>query len=152
MIGRTSPTTPHYKKLRLILGKEYIKSRVESPFDFIHLAAAGIAAQVISNFREHFGLSLEETAAILNVSEPTIYRWIKSNKVLERNVSVKLFEVADLFLYGTAVFDSQENFFKWLRLPNTSLGGMDPYELLEIPGGVSKVRDVIGRIEHGVYS
>jgi uncharacterized protein (DUF2384 family) len=27
-----------------------------------------------------------------------------------------------------------------------------PFELIEIPGGISKVRDVIGRIEHGVYS
>jgi putative toxin-antitoxin system antitoxin component (TIGR02293 family) len=89
---------------------------------------------------------------MLNISEPTIYRWIKANKQLERNISVKLFEIADLFLYGTEVFGSREDFFKWLNLPNTALGRMEPRELIEIPGGVSKVKDLLGRIEHGVYS
>jgi putative toxin-antitoxin system antitoxin component (TIGR02293 family) len=65
---------------------------------------------------------------------------------------VKLFEITDLFLYGTDVFGSQENFFKWLQLPNAALGGMEPQELIEIPDGISKVRDILGRIEYGVYS
>jgi putative toxin-antitoxin system antitoxin component (TIGR02293 family) len=55
-------------------------------------------------------------------------------------------------LYGNEVFGSQTNFFKWLELPNTALGGLEPKELLEIPNGVSKVRDLLGRIEYGVYS
>jgi putative toxin-antitoxin system antitoxin component (TIGR02293 family) len=63
-----------------------------------------------------------------------------------------LLEAADLFLYGIEVFESKANFFKWLQLPNTSLGDIEPQELIEIPGGISKVRDVLGRIEHGVYS
>jgi putative toxin-antitoxin system antitoxin component (TIGR02293 family) len=63
-----------------------------------------------------------------------------------------LFELTDLFLYGSDVFESRENFFKWLDLPNRALGGLTPKELLEIPGGISKVKDLLGRIEHGVYS
>jgi uncharacterized protein (DUF2384 family) len=54
--------------------------------------------------------------------------------------------------YGSEVFGSTEHFIKWLNLSNTALGGMEPYELLGIPGGVSKVRDLLGRIEKGVYS
>ena len=146
------PTTDHYKKLIAILGKKHVGSKVESPFDFIHIASRGINAHVIKNFRTHFNLPIDETAHMLNVSTPTIYRWIRTNKNLDRNSSVKLFEITDLFLYGTEVFQSQENLFKWLNLPNTALGGMEPRELLEIPGGISKVRDVLGRIEHGVYS
>lgn len=109
-------------------------------------------ANIIKNFRIYFNLSRESTAHMLNISEPTLYRWIKSNKSLDRNFSVKLFEIADLFLYGSKVFGSKDNFFKWLNLPNTALGGMEPQELVEIPGGVPKIKDVIGRIEHGVYS
>jgi putative toxin-antitoxin system antitoxin component (TIGR02293 family) len=89
---------------------------------------------------------------MLNISAPTIYRWVKEDKKLERNFSVQLFELADLFLYGNEFFGSQTNFFKWLELPNTALGGLEPKELLEIPNGVSKVRDLLGRIEYGVYS
>jgi putative toxin-antitoxin system antitoxin component (TIGR02293 family) len=88
----------------------------------------------------------------LNVSSPTIYRWIRTHKKLDKNLSSKLFEIADLFLYGTEVFGNKENFFKWTELPNTALGGMKPLEIIELSEGVSKVRDVLLRIEYGVFS
>lgn len=149
---KKSTTTEHLNELRTVLGKKYIKSQVESQYDFIQIASRGINANVIKNFRAYFNLSRYNTAEFLNVSEPTIYRWTKSNKKLERNFSVKLFEISDLFLLGAEIFRTKENFFKWLNLPNTALGGMEPRELIEIPEGVSKVRDILGRIEHGVYS
>lgn len=141
-----------YDQLIKVLGKQYVKDRVDSPFDFIRIANRGINANVIHNFRAYFALPLELTAHLLNVSEPTIYRWTKANRTLDRNFSVNLFEITALFLYGSEVLGSQDHFFKWLNLPNTALGGMEPRELVEIPGGVSKVRDILGRIEHGVYS
>jgi putative toxin-antitoxin system antitoxin component (TIGR02293 family) len=152
MISEMETTTAHYKKLINVLGKKYVRTTVENPFDFIHLATNGIDAAVIKNFRSYFDLSRDSVAQMLNVSEPTLYRWTKANKSLDRNFSVKLFEIADLFLYGIEVFEDKENFFKWLKLPNMALGGLIPYELIEIPGGVAKVKDVLGRIEHGVYS
>lgn len=152
MIKEDELTTEHYKKLTDILGRKYVTDDVESPFDFIHIAKKGINANVLKNFRIYFELPREIIADMLNISVPTLYRWTKHNKNLERNYSIKLFEIADLFLYGIEVFESKEDFFKWLNLPNTALGGLEPLELIEMPDGVSKVRDIIGRIEHGVYS
>ena len=152
MITEVATTTEHYMKLVEILGSKYVTDKVQSPYDFIQLASKGINANVIKNFRTYFNLPNETTANMLNVSSPTIYRWIKGNRNLDKNSMVKLFEIADLFLYGSEVFGNNENFFKWLNLPNTALGGMEPSALVEVPGGVSKVRDIIGRIEHGVYS
>lgn len=145
-------TTKHYDELVKILGKKFLRGDIQSPFDFITIASRGINAQIIKNFRDHFEIPRGFTAELLSVSEPTIYRWIKSNKRLDRNYSVQLFELTDLFLYGSEVFESREHFFKWLALPNTALGGLEPKELLEIPGGISKVKDLLGRIEYGVYS
>lgn len=142
----------HYRKLVEVLGKENVKASIESPFDFIPIASRGVKAEIIENFRDYFKISKDETARMLNISSPSMYRWIKSNKKLQRNYSILLFELTDLFLYGTEVFGSKENFFKWSRLPNTALGGLEPLWLLELPGGISKVKDVLGRIEHGVYS
>lgn len=152
MIKEKESTTEHYKTLISVFGKKYVKAKIESPYDFINIANKGINANVVKNFRNYFELSRISTAHMLNVSEPTLYRWARANKKLERNFSVKLFEITDLFLYGSEVFGSQQIFFKWLNLPNTALGGMEPQELVEIPGGVSKVKDILGRIEHGVYS
>ncbi|MEZ5031992.1 MAG: antitoxin Xre/MbcA/ParS toxin-binding domain-containing protein [Saprospiraceae bacterium] len=152
MIGTSATSTEHYEELVRILGKRYIKAKVESPFDFIHIASKGLSPHIIVNFKNHFKIPIEIAAAMLNTSGPTVYRWVRTNKTLESIFSVKLFEVADLFLYGSDVFGSEDNFFKWMNLPNTALGGMEPQELVMYPDGVSKVRDVIGRIEHGVYS
>lgn len=149
---RAAATTKHLSELRVVLGKKYIRANVESPYDFIHIASKGLSANIINNFRDYFDLSLNETAHMLNVSEPSIYRWVKTDKKLERNLAIKLFEISELFLLGTEIFGSRENFFKWLDLPNTALGGMQPNDLIDIPEGVSKVRDVLGRIEYGVYS
>ena len=152
MIREIEKTTEHYKRLIDVFGKKYVKTKVESPYDFIHIATRGVNVNVVKNFRIYFDLTRNSTAHMLNISEPTLYRWTKANKKLERNFSIKLFEIADLFLYGSEVFGNKQNFFKWLNLPNTALGGMEPLELIEVPGGVSKVKDILGRIEHGVYS
>jgi len=145
-------TTKHYDDLQKILGKKYIRTKIESPFDFITIASKGVNANIIVNFRNHFNIPRSYASELLNVSEPTIYRWIRSNKKLDRNYSVQLFELTDLFLFGSEVFESKINFFKWLELPNVALGGLEPKELLEVPGGIAKVKDLLGRIEHGVYS
>lgn len=152
MIHSDKTTTEHYDTLLNILGRKYIKSKIESPYDFIIIANKGVNANVINNFRKHFNIPRNTTAEMLNVSAPTIYRWVKEDRKLERNFSVQLFELTDLFLYGKDVFTDQDTFFKWLELPNTALGGLEPKELLEIPNGISKVRDLLGRIEYGVYS
>jgi putative toxin-antitoxin system antitoxin component (TIGR02293 family) len=150
--GQPNITTLHYTQLMKILGEDLLLQQIDSPFDFITLASKGINAQIIKNFSSHFGFTRDFTAELLQVSEPTVYRWIRNDKVLERNYSVQIFELTDMFLFGIAVFDDQENFFKWLELPNIALGGMQPKELLDIPEGISKVKDLLGRIEHGVYS
>ena len=152
MIEEQELITQHYEKLTEVLGRKNVSAKIESPFDFIHIASRGISVRVIKNFSNYFNLKKELVAQILDISEPTLYRWIKADKKLDRNFSVKLFEIADLFLYGEEVFGNRDAFFKWLYLPNDALGGLEPYELIEIPGGVSKVRDVLGRIEYGVYS
>lgn len=145
-------STKQFQELISILGEKYIGDSVESPFDFITIASSGVNAKVISNFRSHFNISKEQTAEFLNVSEATIYRWLRADKKLERNYSIQLLELTDLFLFGKGVFESQTNFFKWLELPNIALGGLIPRKLLDMPGGIDKVRNLLGRIEYGVYS
>ena len=152
MLNRPETTTAHYQKLRLILGEDLIDMPIESPFDFVQQAKQGIASRAIQNFRFYFQLPIDETATMLNISEPTIYRWIRTNRKLEKIYAIRLFEVADLFLFGTEVFGSEPNFVKWLDLPNIALGGMKPRTLIESPNGISRTRDLLGRIEYGINS
>ena len=41
---------------------------------------------------------------------------------------------------------------RWLHTPNQALGGQRPLDLLDTDLGSRQVEEVLGRIEHGVYS
>ncbi len=152
MIVTNQPTTAHYKQLVIVLGEEFVNTTIESSFDFIRLASNGISVNILKNFKEYFDVSMEQISEYLDTSEPTLYRWMSQEKVLGNKHAVKIFEITDMFLFGCEVFGTKENFFQWLKLANQALGGMRPAELIGIPGGISKVKDVIGRIQYGVYS
>ncbi len=72
-------------------------------------------------------------------------------KVSLKNILEAAPGAEEIFLYGSDVPGNAGNLLKWLNIPNLALGGMAPLELIKIPGGISKVRDVLGRIEYSVY-
>lgn len=104
------------------------------------------------NIQDYFGFTRDRTASLMQVSEPTIYRWVRDEKKLDQRHSMQVIELVNLLLYGIEVIGSKEHFTKWLGLPNMALGGMEPVQLLELPGGIEKVRQLLGRIEYGVFS
>lgn len=139
-------------EMKDIFGSSIVSDYMDTPYGFVIVANQGLRASIINKFREHFDLSLEKTSAMLSVSEPTIYRWIQDDRELDKNIAIKLLEITNLFQYAIRVFSSKRAFFSWLYQDNISIGGIAPMQLLEIPEGISKVRDIIGRIEYGVYS
>jgi putative toxin-antitoxin system antitoxin component (TIGR02293 family) len=152
MKTETGRYSEELKGLRNALGTKNIGADVEGPLDFVRVADKGMNASVIGNFRKYFNLPLAVTADMLDISGPTLYRWTKQNRKLGRNHSVKLMEVTRLLLLGSEILGGRDAFFQWMELPNTALGGMPPIRLIGLPEGISKVRDVLGRLEHGVFS
>ena len=48
------------------------------------------------------------------------------------------------------VFGSREKALRWLKAPVRSLGDQSPLSLLDTQEGIERVKDVLGRVEHGV--
>ncbi len=142
----------NYQDIVDMLGKDHFSFRVEEPMDFYVVADQGLAASILQNFKASFSLGLSQIATILSSSEPTLYRRIKENQSLPKQEAIKLLEATDLFMYGEEVFGNREDFFKWAELPNTALGGLRPMLVISYPEGISKVRDLLTRIEYNVYS
>ncbi|MBD3620362.1 MAG: DUF2384 domain-containing protein [Chromatiales bacterium] len=60
---------------------------------------------------------------------------------------------ADIYQAALQLFDGdQVAAERWLRTPAKALGGRAPLELLEFKDGTKVVRDLIGRLEHGVIT
>lgn len=152
MNAYSETSTPHFQKMIHILGEQNVSYNLTNTFDFILASQKGVSPSIINNFRNHFNFSKTDVASMLHVSTSTLYRWIKSGKKLDQHYSMLILELSDVLVYGIEVFGSKEHLLKWLQLPNTALGGLQPRDLLDLPGGISKVKDLIGRIEYGIYS
>lgn len=57
----------------------------------------------------------------------------------------------DLVIKMVEIFEERENARDWFYSPIKALGGNRPYDYCK-SGKAQEVRDVLGRIEYGVYS
>jgi len=57
-----------------------------------------------------------------------------------------------LEVQGIRVFKSKHKFYIWLNTSCRALGDQMPAKLIETPEGFQAVLDVLGRMEHGLFS
>lgn len=96
----------------------------------------------------HIGSTEKEFAEILPASISSMQKKL----VYGKETSERIYELAKLFGLGFSVFDSQENFKKWLITPSKALGNKKPFDLLDSSFGFDMVENEIIRIQHNVYS
>jgi putative toxin-antitoxin system antitoxin component (TIGR02293 family) len=78
---------------------------------------------------------------------------LKLYSMTKRNSGSKSAAIpADLYAYGKKVFGDKKRFDAWMNDPNRALGGKTPLELIVTQSGLQEVKNIIGRIEWGVYS
>lgn len=77
---------------------------------------------------------------------------MQKNTVYNKETSERIYELARLFGLGYEVFDSKEDFKKWLMTPSRTLGNRIPFELLDSSFGFEMVENEIVRIQYNVYS
>ncbi len=82
-------------------------------------------------------------ASISSMQKRTIYG---------KETSERIYELARLFGLGYDVFDSKEDFKKWLMTRSKPLGNRIPFELLDSSFGFEMVESEIIRIQYNVYS
>lgn len=82
-------------------------------------------------------------ASISSMQKKTIY---------SKETSERIYELARLFGLGYEVFDSKDDFKKWLMTPSRALGNKIPFELLDSSFGFEMVENEIVRIQYNVYS
>ncbi len=72
--------------------------------------------------------------------------------VYGKETSERIYELARLFGLGYYVFDTKEDFKKWLMTPSKTLGNKIPFDLLDSSFGFEIVENEISRIQYNVYS
>jgi len=59
--------------------------------------------------------------------------------------------LVDVTARAIEVLGTRDKALRWLKTPVRSLGDRTPLSLLGSPDGVARVKDALGRIEHGIW-
>jgi putative toxin-antitoxin system antitoxin component (TIGR02293 family) len=111
----------------------------------------GLPYAALEAVMRRLSLSREQVAEALHLPERTLARR-KRERRLHPDESDRLFRLARIAAQATDVLGSPQKAATWLQSPNRALGGRVPLGLLDTDPGSRQVEDVLGRIEHGVYS
>ncbi len=97
------------------------------------------------------GLNLTEFSKFLPVSKRTIEK-VKDQELLSPQVSDRVLQIATLYQQGIALLGSTSVFKEWMNSSVIALGNKKPIEFMDNGTGIAIIHDLLGRIEHGVYS
>jgi putative toxin-antitoxin system antitoxin component (TIGR02293 family) len=111
----------------------------------------GLPSAALESLTGNLGLPQAELAAVLGIPERTLARR-KKEGALSPEESAKLVRLARVARRAAEVFEDRDAAVRWLRQPNRALGGEVPLGLLDTEIGAESVADLLGRIEHGVFS
>ncbi len=132
--------------LQTLLKSEKISQRT----DLITIARNGIKTKYIERIQKYILLSDKELSSILPISQRQLFRY-PPDHILNKEITSHLIQIIELFQKGYNLFDT-EKFQAWIRTSNKVLNENKPLEIMDTSIGIEMIEDIIGRIEHGVYS
>ncbi|MDO4506768.1 MAG: DUF2384 domain-containing protein [Spirochaetales bacterium] len=93
----------------------------------------------------------KELAEISGLSQRTISR-MTDDQLLPKQSAEVIISIIRTYQRATEVFESEEVAHKWLKTPLKVLNDQSPLQAVSDRFGAELVLDLLGRIEHGVYS
>lgn len=110
---------------------------------------AGFGGDAAEAVQKHLELSVDEMAALLEISPRTMSRRLKGGRLTPLE-SDRLYRFARLFEQALDIFGTEEKARRWLKKEQIALGGRVPLQVARYEPGVQEVRNVLGRIAHGI--
>ena len=123
----------------------------EAEHELIPLLRQGLPFTALERTLEAFSLSREEVAEVLDLPARTLTRR-KQTKRLAPPESDRLYRFSRVLAHAEQALGSRAKATQWLHRPNRALNGATPLTLLDTDIGATQVDDVLGRLEHGVFS
>lgn len=120
-------------------------------YEKIELVEEGISKKALQSLKEKANLDYDQLAQVLNVARATLINK-KGKEKFNKDVSDKILGLAEIYSYGYEVFEDRDKFNQWVFRPNAALGSQPPFDLLHSSFGREEVKNLIGRIDYGVYS
>ncbi len=128
-----------------------IMSETFAPSKLVEVLRAGLPVQELNDLQATLAVPMEKLVPMLGISKATLHRR-KAEGRLDQAESDRVLRFARLMGRAVEVLESEDNARQWLTSPQFGLGGAVPLEYAETEVGAREVEDLLGRIDHGVYS
>jgi len=115
------------------------------------LVCKGLPFSELETLRAQLDLPLDRLAQFLGLARATVHRR-KASGHLNADESDKVLRFARLLGQAAKVFGGITGARAWLETPQYGLAGAVPLAFAGTEVGAREVENLIGRIDHGVYS
>lgn len=113
---------------------------------------AGFSFDALEKLGKQTGLPLDKLRVAIRITPRTLTRRRKENR-LSPEESDRLVSVSRLLAKTFELFEgNKEAAHRWLTCSNRALGGLSPLEAAATETGSREVENLIGRLEHGVFT
>jgi len=112
----------------------------------------GFTFRELEHLQRALALPMERVAELVHIKPRTLSRRREQGYLLP-DESDRLVRVSRVFGKALELFeDDAEAARRWLSTPQPALGGAVPLTVAKTDTGSREVEDLIGRLEHGVFS
>ena len=135
----------------------YVKSRAVTKLDasdrqgLIRALKTGLPVSLFDQLQGAIDVPSNTLAAVTQIAPRTLTRRKKEGR-LQTDESERLLRISLLFTRAQEVLGNLENARVWFKSPKVALGGKTPLEYVDTEPGAREVEDLLGRLEHGVFS
>ncbi|MGH9838311.1 MAG: type II RES/Xre toxin-antitoxin system antitoxin [Blastocatellia bacterium] len=112
---------------------------------------AGLKFSALESVLRRYQIPLSQMQVLLDISDRTLARR-REQQILNKSESDRLYRVARVAARAEEVLGSSQAAEGWLKELIPALGFETPLSMLDTDEGAQMVSDILGRIEHGVFS
>jgi putative toxin-antitoxin system antitoxin component (TIGR02293 family) len=113
---------------------------------------SGLPFNTLRRLQERVGLPWNDVAELVQIKPRTLTRR-KLQRRLQPDESDRLIRVSRIFEKAAELFEGDlDATRRWLSSPQKALAGSTPFAFAKTDLGAREVENVIGRLEHGVFS
>jgi putative toxin-antitoxin system antitoxin component (TIGR02293 family) len=116
------------------------------------LVRDGLPSSAFKAIAGALGLEPIGLSTFVQINRRTLARRLSNNARLKPDESERALRLGRLLQLAQEVFEDREAAARWFRQPLRGLGGATPLEACATEPGAREVEQVLGRIEHGVFS
>jgi putative toxin-antitoxin system antitoxin component (TIGR02293 family) len=126
--------------------------KAKGTMQLVEAISNGFSFVTLERVRKETGLPLEQLAVSIGMSPRTLTRR-KKEKKLSASESDRLVTISRLLAQSVELFEGdKEKALRWFTQSNRALGKLTPLEMAATETGAREVENLIGRLEHGVFS